>query len=85
MEESDLQGILQVLIDFHYCGLVAASVAVVGGCGTLAIALVHQDLLLEHTGEDGHHVPVLGPIVALHYQLMSSCDEGQAIIMVECL
>lgn len=41
--------------------------------------------LMKLTREDGHHVPVLGPVVALHYQLMGASDKGQAIVMVESL
>lgn len=40
---------------------------------------------LPHTREDGHHVPVLRPVVALHDELMCTCDEGQAVVVVERL
>lgn len=79
-----LQGILQVFVDLHYCSLVATSVAVVGGWRTLATDSTCQgQSLMRLTREDGHHVPVLGPVVALHYQLMGTSDESQAIVMVE--
>lgn len=35
--------------------------------------------------EDGDHIPILTPIVALHDQLMCSCDQGQAVVVVERL
>lgn len=41
----DLQGVLQVLINLHYCGLIAASIAVIGSCFVSAILLVfHQSI-----------------------------------------
>lgn len=41
----DLQGILQVLINLHYCSLVTASVAVIGSCVVLGTLLVLRELL----------------------------------------
>jgi len=35
--------------------------------------------------EDGHHVPILAPVVALHDQLMCSGHQRQAIVVIECL
>ena len=65
--ESDLQGILQMLIDLHYRSLITASVAIVW------------------SGEDGHHVPILAPIVSLHDKLMCARHQCEAIVVVECL
>lgn len=84
-EGGNLQGVLQVLIDLHYCSLVAASVAVVGGYQILSKLRKSLHCRLELTREDGHYIPVLGPVVTLHHQLMGTSDEGQAIIMVESL
>ena len=36
-------------------------------------------------GEDGDHVPIVTPVVALHHQLMGPAHQGQAVRMVECL
>jgi hypothetical protein len=35
--------------------------------------------------EDGDNIPVLTPVVALHNQLMRSCHQGQAIVVIEGL
>jgi hypothetical protein len=49
-----------------------------GGLITASVAVVR-------CAEDGHHISILAPIVALHDELMRSCDQGQAIIVVERL
>ena len=49
-----------------------------GGLVAAAVAVVGG-------GEDGDHVAVVGPVVALHHQLMSPTHQGQAVRMVECL
>ena len=37
------------------------------------------------TREDGHHVAVLRPVISLHNQLVSSCDQCEAVVVVERL
>lgn len=37
------------------------------------------------TRENRHYITVLGPVVTFHDQLMSSCNQGQAVVMVESL
>lgn len=75
-----------MLVNLHYCSLVATSVAVVGSYQRISkVPTLVFHGRLELTREDGHHVPVLGPVVALHDQLMGTSDEGQAIVMVESL
>jgi hypothetical protein len=39
----------------------------------------------HHTRKNGDDIPILRPVVALHDQLMSSCHQSQAIVVVECL
>jgi len=35
--------------------------------------------------EYSHHIPILTPVVSLHHQLMCSCNQGQTVVMIECL
>ena len=49
-----------------------------GGLITASVAVVR-------CAEDGHHISILAPIVALHDELMRSRDQCQAIIVVERL
>ena len=49
-----------------------------GGLVTASVAVVGG-------GEDGDHVPVVGPVVSLHDQLMCPAHQGQTVRMVECL
>ena len=48
-------------------------------------SLVSTAVAVVGGGEDGDHVPVMAPVVALHHQLMGSAHQGQTIRMVECL
>lgn len=47
-----------------------------GGLVAAAIAVVRR-------GEDGHDIVVLTPVVTLHHELMSACDEREAVVVVE--
>ena len=47
--------------------------------------LVAAPVAIVGGGEDGDHVPVVTPVVALHHQLMGPAHQGQAVRMVECL
>ena len=48
-------------------------------------SLVSTAVAVVGGGEDGDHVPVVTPVVALHHQLMGPAHQGQAVRMVECL
>lgn len=37
-----------------------------------------------HTRKNGDHISILRPIVALHNQLMCSCNKGQAVVVIKC-
>jgi len=39
----------------------------------------------EHTREYGDHVPVLGPVVSLHHQLVGSRNQRQPVVVIERL
>ena len=47
--------------------------------------LVAAPVAVVGGGEDGDHVPIVTPVVALHHQLMGPAHQGQAVRMVECL
>lgn len=47
--------------------------------------LVPAPVAIIRRREDGHHVPVLAPVVALHHQLVRSRHERQAIVVVKGL
>ena len=47
--------------------------------------LVAAHVAIGGGGEDGDHVSVVTPVVALHHQLMGPAHQGQAVRMVECL
>ena len=47
--------------------------------------LVTASVTVVGSTEDRDHIPVLTPIVALHDQLVSPCDQGQTVVMIECL
>ena len=48
-------------------------------------SLVSTAVAVVGGGEDGDHVPIVTPVVALHHQLMGPAHQGQAVRMVECL
>ena len=48
-------------------------------------SLVAAAVAVVGGGEDGHNVPVVGPVVAFHHQLMGPGDKSESIGMVECL
>ena len=47
--------------------------------------LVAASVAVVGSGEDGDHVPVVGPVVSLHHQLVGPRYQGQPVRMVECL
>ena len=49
------------------------------------MCLVSASVAVVGSGEDGDNIPVVGPIVSLHHQLVSSADQRQSIRMVERL
>jgi len=55
------ESVLHELVDLHYGGLVAATVAVVW------------------CREDGYHVAVVGPVVTIHYELMSASYQFKVV------
>ena len=46
-------------------------------------SLVTASVAIVGRAENGDHVPILTPIVALHHQLMSSCNQRQAVVVIE--
>jgi hypothetical protein len=74
--EGVVQGTLKMFVDFHDGCLISTSVAVVW------------------RGEDGHDILILRPIVSLssaisgeyylHDKLMSSRDQGESVVVIEC-
>lgn len=47
-------------------------------------SLIAAAVTVIRRAKNGNHIPILTPIVALHHQLMSSCNQRQPIVMVEC-
>ena len=84
---ASLQGVFQVLVNLHDGSLVTAPVAVVGGCERLSASKhrAMQCVESKRTGEDGHDVPILRPVVPFHHQLMRSRNQCQAVVVVEGL
>lgn len=82
----NIQRILQMLINFHNGGLVTAPVAVVWSWREISIEIqCSTGECRKHTREDSHHVPILRPIVSLHYQLMRPCHQSQAVVVIKSL
>lgn len=46
-------------------------------------SLVSAPIAVVGRAEDGNNIAILTPVVALHDQLMSSRDQGQAIVVIE--
>lgn len=86
------ESVLEVLVDLHDGGLVAAAVAVVGGredCDDLrakkskgqhSLSCPHRRLLARRT-----HISLLTPIEPIHDQLMCPRHQCQPIVMVKRL
>jgi len=52
-------------VNFHDCGFVTATVAVVG------------------RGEDRDHIALVRPVIAVHDELMGSCDTYQVVGVIK--
>lgn len=45
--------------------------------------LVTASIAVIRRAENGHHIPILAPIVTLHDKLMRSCYQSQAVVVIE--